>query len=1098
MRCAHPLAGLCVALTWISACHSGEFRVPVMPQPPTLDGKIEPAEWAVAAGFDGFGMGGKLDQRRVRCWVGATADCLFVAIRSQLPDEGKLLAAVDRDTLKLVYDDSIEVWIDPTPGTEHGQAFQMLANSLGRKAYDHHARGNVAQNAAWRGNWEVANGFHDGHWHCEVSAPIAEIAPGRRATDGAWGLNVCRNWKQPWGLSSLGGGAYAPSDRFVFAETGSPVVGYEERGDRNAGRLDGVLTLRNSAAQPVTVRAQFLLKRDLMPEVNQSESMTLAPGGSRTVVLKVDDQSSKKMELLARVTSAAGETTYYERTTAWEVTSPYRWVAAAPVVLPVDFQFAYYPYPNRMRILADVSGMPKDAQLERLTATVRKKGASRAVKSVVFDSFHGSKQELAFDLPPLNGQYEIAMTAAGKNVPTGELVKEFERTVYEWEHNSLGKSREVYPPFTPLEVSGKTVRTVLREHEMNDSGLWQQVTAKGQPLLNSPMRYWVQVDGRYVVPTTGRLSLRKVDDQAAEARTTVTAGALQARANCAWDYDGTMRMDLTLLPSGGKTIEKLLLEIPLRADQATHYHAMGDGIRNTLYERVPQGDGVVWTAEKVQANDLPAKFCSYLYVGTPVRGLSWFAENDRGWSWDPARPNVELVRSNGTVTIRVHLISKPVVIDRQRTLTFGLLAAPVKPKLGDWRYQWNRDRYTLLGTDINWLALGDCGSVYPAGKDLFLWEMIKRGNRERLSNEEVQATIDRGLPLFRPYGEERVESWGRHVRHNLISRYGNKMVFYYNRASCQLFDEFETFKDEWCLTDFRTVGKGNGIGEIKIVPSESYLDHALYWYGKSFDLGGNQGVYWDNWFFVPSYNTAITDAYKRDDGSVMPATGLWAMRELSKRTFQYMNERGMTPITMPHMTSTNILPMHSFATVQYDWEWKYSEGDVQYRFPRDYLLLVSNGELAGTWPVLLGDHGKLADDPWTQRTFAGVCLVHELDGGGLPQVWQPLREPIYRLLGDPTVQVYRYWDERPQPVVANNPDLPTIVYSVPGKEAVFVVTSYAEQDVTANVSVDAKALGLGDGCRLTDVESGESFPVRDGRATFPLKKHAVREFGIAP
>ena len=202
------------------------------------------------------------------------------------------------------------------------------------------------------------------------------------------------------------------------------------------------------------------------------------------------------------------------------------------------------------------------------------------------------------------------------------------------------------------------------------------------------------------------------------------------------------------------------------------------------------------------------------------------------------------------------------------------------------------------------------------------------------------------------------------------------------------------------------------------MPTESYLDYAMYWYGKSFEEGGNRGVYWDNWFFKASYNRMMTDAYERPDGAIMPATGLWGLRELSKRTFQYMNERGMLPITMAHMTSTNILPMHSFCTVTYDWEWKYSTGDVQYRFTRDYILLVSNGELAGAWPVLLGDHGKQARDPWTQRTFAGVSLVHGLVGGGMRQVWDPLRKPILRFQQTPGMKAYRYWDDGPQPVVA--------------------------------------------------------------------------------
>ena len=53
----------------------------------------------------------------------------------------------------------------------------------------------------------------------------------------------------------------------------------------------------------------------------------------------------------------------------------------------------------------------------------------------------------------------------------------------------------------------------------------------------------------------------------------------------------------------------------------------------------------------------------------------------------------------------------------------------------------------------------------------------------------------------------------------------------------------------------------------------SYIDYNLYWYAKSFEIGNNQGVYWDNFFICPSFNTEMTDAYRRPDGSSVPAAG---------------------------------------------------------------------------------------------------------------------------------------------------------------------------------------------------------------------------------
>ena len=1073
-------SSLLLALTLTTPADAAQYRVPLMQAGPTIDGHVEADEWQLSAGFNGFAMGGQLERRRVRGYVAATSDTLYFAVCSQLPAEGQILSHVAVDTLKVVYDDSVEVWVDPEPDTESGQAFQMLVNAAGKRGYKHHGRGTVREDPGWRGDWEVANGFHDDEWHCEVAMPIAGIAPGRPAVQGTWGINLCRNWKQPWAFSSTGGGAYAPGD-MVFTFTPDALAIHETSADAFIGDIDQGLAIHNPSAAPVTVATDLKILRDLMPELERTEDLTVAPGETKTVSLQTEDKSTNNFTLAFSVTSADGGTVLHDRTYAWKRAEPWTWATTVAEVLPIDFQFAYYPYLNRMRVLADVSNLADGTKLERLTCAVRKKGATEAVKTVTFDQFTDGRQEQTFDLPPLEGTHEIVMTAAGNNVPEGELTKEFERTVYEWEGLGLGTSTEVYPPFTPIEVQGKRVSTVLREHTMNDQGLWDQVTAAGQELLGAPVHFreWDQFQDFRVVSRKGHEVVCKARRPGASITST-------------WDYDGMMRVDLELAPGD---YGELTLDIPLRPEQATMLHAMGDGIRNTLYEDIPEGEGIVWDASRAQANDLPAGFCSYIFLGNPKRGLAWFAENDAGWGWDAQTPNLAIERSEDAVTLRVYLINQTTTIAEPRTITFGLQAAPVKPMLGDWRYKWQRDNYTLLGTDINWFALGNCGAVYPAKKDLYYWEMLKRGNQEKLPDEVVEEVVERGLPVFESYG--RGDTWKGHVRYNLRSRYGKKMVLYYNRASFQAADEFQTFQDEWCLTDYRTVGAGNGIGEIKLVPTDSYIDHALYWYGKAFDVAGSTGVYWDNWFFVGSYNTMLTGAYARPDGSTAPSTGIWGLRELAKRTFQYMNERGLPPITMAHMTSTNILPLLSFCTVQYDWEWKYSQGDVHHRFPREYILLVTTGELAGCWPVLLNDHGELAQDPWTQRTFAGVCLVHELDCWGVPAVWEPLFEPVHALLENPELQVFRYWDERPQPVSSGNPDLPTIVYSVPGKEAIAAVTSYAEEDVDCTLTIDPKALGF-EVFTVTDAETGEAVAVVANTVSFLLRRHDTRELRLLP
>jgi hypothetical protein len=1122
---AHVIALGCL-LAGAGGTAAQTFVVPLAKEAPRIDGRIEPAEWASGAAFEGFGYDGKLQQRRARAYVAATADTIFVAVRSQLPSEGTLAAEVAADSLKAVYDDAIEVFVNPWPEAEKQVNYQMLSNSLDKGGYGVHTKGGAEENMAWQGNWKHASSRHDGWWDFECAIPVSSMpaaGAGRKTTDGLWRINLTRDWKNPWEWSSLSceGGAFAFSGCvFRFAADAGPAVEVAAPTDPFVVPFEHLVRVRNPSAGPMEVAASLVLGRNNMPELRSEAALRLAPGEVKEVRLKAPaDDPTTHYTLRALVQSADSKTVFYDRKTAWPKGKPFTWVAARKKgeIQPIQFNFAYYPYDDTMRIVADINGLAKDAKLTRLAATVRERQKKKEVKSIEFalDKFRNGRQEIMLELPHLRGEYEIALKGEGEKVPPREVVQPFERHVFPWEDTKLGISMKVYPPFRPIEVKGNVLKTVLREHTLGPLGLPEQITCTSaqtgvaKPILAAPVRLVVKAGGQDLPVKAGALQFADVKPHMARTGATYDAGGPGGRVSASWDYDGTARVDLVLLPTDGKTVDEVTMEVPLRADVATMIHANADRIRAPVAQKIPAGEGVVWDASKVACDDYIKNFCPYIYLGDAVRGLCWFAENDRGWSWDRSKPNLDVVRRGDQVILRVHFINKPTEMDRTRRITFGLLAAPVKPRFSPggpnwWRYRYMRDKYALLGTDINWFGVG-CGSVYPIDRDLDLWKILARGNKEKLSDAEVQATIDRGLKFFQPYGAAEVKTWEAHVRHNLRSHLGQKMIFYYNRATIQRAEEFETFKDEWALEDLRSSTKGNGIGEIKIVPSPSYIDYALYWYAKSFELGGNQGVYWDNFFIAPTFNMQMSDAYAEPDGTIIPAAGIWALRDLARRTFVMMNERGMPPITFPHMTSFNPLPMMAFATVQYDWEWKYSEGDVQDRFTRDQILLMSTGDLAGVWPVPLADQGKLQDDPWTQRTFAAVRLVHELDGYGGFGGWgkaaeanMKLAAPILRILDEPGLVVYRYWDDRPQPVVASSPDVPTIVYSVPGKKAVVAAVSYSSKDENVSLAVDAKALGFAGPLRASDGETGEAMALNAGKITLPLKRHDVRVLVLEP
>lgn len=1124
-----PLRRALLALACMSILAASELAIPLLPEPPQIDGSIAPAEAAGCARLDGFIDSGLMVRRRARVLIGATPDAFYLAIQTQLPDAGApLLAAVAADSTRVVFDDSVEVYVSPTPDATDKTCYQFLANSLGRGGYNVHKQGAAGESEAWQGPWRHAHRCADGLWTAEFLIPIRSMAGGggdRAITSGSWLINATRNWKPDWGWSALGNG-YAHAGIAVRVQPDAPLVACRMLGDPTCAPATIELEVANPGKAPLPLKAELRLVRNNMPELGGARDLVLAPGARETLRIPLEASDPTTIfELAAKVASADGKRVFLDRPLKWNrAKAPLAYAGGAAKVAPaLDLAFAYYPSEDRLRVVADIAGMPATARLAQVAGVVRRAGGGAVVDrfTIPAAAFAKGRAEIERTLPPLDGAYELALVGEGEGVPAGEAVKAFERRRFAWEGNPMGRSTTVYPPFTPIAIEGGHLRTVLRDHVLNGVGLFDQVTATSaqtgiaKPILAAPMRYLVSAGGR-TVAAEAAAPARVVESAGHRAVTagSFAGGALRADWRGTWDYDGCLRVDLTL-KAGAQPVDALTLEIPLDPATATMIHANSDRIRAPIARRIGDQPGIQWTAKELACDDYIKNFAPYVFVGDGVRGLCWFAENDRGWGWDPATPNATLAREDGRVVLRLALIDRPTVIDADRTITFGLLAAPVKPRVvaaGQgpdwWRYRYLREKGTLLGTDVNWGAINSCGAVYPAGiplgEDLSVWDLIRRGNLGEVPKAEVEAAIARLKPITKDHDQQ---MWEEHLRRNVESRRGATMYFYYNRASAQIFPEFETFKDEWGLDDLRSTGKGDSAAEIKIVPSPSYIDHALWWYAKSFELGGNHGVYWDNWFIAPSFNTHATAAYRRADGTVCPASGIWGLRELARRTWVMMNERGMTPVTFPHMTSFSCLPMLSFATMQYDWEWKYSEGDVQDRFSRAYLLLASSGELAGTWPNPLHDQLGKAEDPWTQRTFTAVRILHELDGvGGFGFPWVKAHQdaaklwaPIGAMLDQPGLQVWRYWDDRPLAVRSPDPDLPSIVYAVPGREAVVAVVSYHREPAECALAVDAKALGFAAGFTAIDALSGEAVAVQGGGlAPFALKGHDIRVLRLTP
>ncbi len=276
--------------------------------------------------------------------------------------------------------------------------------------------------------------------------------------------------------------------------------------------------------------AHLFLQRNLMPESYEHAELTIPAGETRDINLRIFDNVSNRFTFYAVVTAADGAC-LYSNSYAWGPPREARWDIHQKPKLPVDFHFAYYPTLQKMRLQADLSNLPADAVVEAIDFTIRQRGCAEAVKTARFAG--ALDQELAIDLPPLAGEYEIVAEARGVNIPTEPVVKYFARNVYEWENQHLGKSRKVYPPFTPIKVQGNTLYTALKEYDLNEWGLFDQVRCIDQQhlankaLLAAPMRYVAMVGGQAVESRAGTLAISSIADDQVVAESEFALGELK-------------------------------------------------------------------------------------------------------------------------------------------------------------------------------------------------------------------------------------------------------------------------------------------------------------------------------------------------------------------------------------------------------------------------------------------------------------------------------------------------------------------------------------------------------------------------------------------
>lgn len=605
-------------------------------------------------------------------------------------------------------------------------------------------------------------------------------------------------------------------------------------------------------------------------------------------------------------------------------------------------------------------------------------------------------------------------------------------------------------PWTPMTLSGTTVGTWGRTHDLGDSLLVRSLRSQGQELLAGPPV--LRLAGEVMQPThqSPPLLTSRETEQVVHEKTT-EYDAFLIRTRLTTSFDGYCDVEMTLVPrEGAAELPSLALDFPLVGELAT---LVRDNRHNFLIGGKSGAVGDYWAQRLV---DEP-----FFWVGNEDIGFNWLARDLRAWHSFDAEKNVEIIREGEVATVRLNLIDRPLTLEAPRTFRFGFSLTPSRP----------------LDLSIKRLR---------AGKDFQKWvqpwedfavldyEGAKVAEIERASADFPEAFIYQGDGLTSPFMPEWAfweEEW-RLIRpgHGYGQWTGNSKVRWtcYTTA-CIASETFRNWLNHM-RADFYEKAKtpltpkainyyfDTGIGASTC---ENHHHGCRLWTDSR---GQQHGA-----LNIDAYRQLSLDVYRMirrtgPDAKIMSHQGFLRAMPLQHFTDMIVGGEGIV-LASTHNYNDHITPAMFRATFLAD----------PYGIKMLFLNMLVRA--AAQSPERLANFATNAHDQQATRHFYGYCMAHDTDWWDSHRETAEVRQLVWQAqdtLGwDADVRFHPYWKDGPVRLVTPHSDrLLASAYSKDGK-LLLAILNDSDEDLGVTLELDLEAMGLSEGLAGNDVFNPE-------------------------
>ncbi len=629
---------------------------------PTIDGVFAPGEWDQAASTTGLMQlrDRELASVQPRFWLASDEDALYFAAATPVPAGVEPVAEHRQRDAKVYMDDSIELILDP--GQTRSRYFQLVLNSAGA-IFD--AKGD---DSSWNAvGARCAGGISDGEWRVELALPFAAIETDAPQDGDRWGANVCLHCSWEEGLL----GSWGPVET-AFREA--------------ANFADLVFTRSGPVAAVQSVEALHAGRGELSASVHGDgdaiSSLKIWPVGEERPVVQVERSASDTGALefaLPEVNAGDAPVQYLGElrvTTAGAplLLLPFRMSTTSPLQLAIRA----YVQDRRLEVeVAAGAGLPRPEEHSCIVSLSPKGGqATKAVEvsqlpptGPVIVTFEGD------DLPGTELTVSVAVLDNAGNV-VGQASRDLSDPLHPWWlDDQTGAEDVIPPPYQPLTVAGDAVRPWGRSYRFGPCLMPSEVVTRDASVLAGPIELRAAADGR-ALPWSGQApGMAAPKPHRVDLTGEAQCEALRLSGTAFIEYDGMIRLDLELTPTGQTVADELTLEIPLKLEHAELlYHFPGQWRSVANVGELPE-EG--WTHA----------FKPYVWLGDNDRGFAWFCESAENWLPEDREDAITISREDGRVVLRLHLIAGEEITEPLK-YTFGFQATPIKePEKTVWDYR---------------------------------------------------------------------------------------------------------------------------------------------------------------------------------------------------------------------------------------------------------------------------------------------------------------------------------------------------------------------------------------------------------------------------